>query len=93
MPFRCVYLLYTSEYTVHKKIPAKFYPCMQRYTLSTAWFDYKMFSSAKEKKKELNITTWNEPTFTSCEECFFKCSTEVPLMRQSVVMYQKRNIP
>ena len=28
IPFRCVYLLYTSEYTVHKKIPAKFYPCM-----------------------------------------------------------------
>ena len=48
-----------------------------------------------KKKRDLKITTWNEPSFTSFGECFFGCSTEVhvPLMRQSVVMYQKRNIP
>ena len=66
---------------------------MYTYTLCTAWFDYKTFSSAKEKKRELDITTWNEPRFTSFGECFFSCSTEVTSMRQSVVMYQKRNIP
>ena len=66
---------------------------MYMYTLSPAWFDYKMFSSAKENKRELNIATWNELTFTSSGACFFSCSTEAPLMRQSVVMYQKRNIP
>ena len=59
--FRCVYLLYTSEYTVHKKkkikIPAKFNQCMYTYTLSPEWFDYKMFSSAKEKKRDLYIAT------------------------------------
>ena len=59
--FRCVYLLYTSEYTVHKKkkIPAKFNQCMYTYTLSPEWFDYKMFSSANEKKRDLNIATQN----------------------------------
>ena len=54
-----------------------------------------MFSSAKEKKRELNITTWNEPTFTSCGERFFSCSTEVPLKVNEAECghVSKRNIP
>ena len=30
---------------------------MYTYTLSPEWFDYKMFSSAKEKKRDLYIAT------------------------------------
>ena len=59
------------HYTVHKKTPVKFNPCMNTYSLSTTWFDYKMFSSAKEKKRDLNITTWNEPSFTSLWRMLF----------------------
>lgn len=52
-----MYTYYTHLNTLYiKKIPAKFNPCMHTYTLPTAWFDCKMFSSAKEKEKELNIT-------------------------------------
>ena len=65
---------------------------MYTYTLSPEWFDYRMFSPAKEKKRELNIANSNELSITSFGEYFFSCSTEVPFMRQSIVMYQKGNI-
>ena len=88
-----MYTYYTHLNTLYiKKIPAKFNPCMYTYTLSPEWFDYRMFSPAKEKKRELNIANSNELSFTSFGEYFFSCSTEVPLMRQSMVMYQKGNI-